>query len=251
MLGGCCSVFHVDCPQQDYWSVTDAYAKSLNDRYGNSHSQIVPLPLADNYQIGTTIDKGIANGYSCIFQSEQITNFTSPMLAAESNSDSIDLSLTAPTNISQFTAGFGIQASNTVFVSYTDMTIDILDAQYYIPVVVNTNDQCVSQLAGNITNDPNTMMIVGYVSGKFQMSQSSNFQIDLNAAAYGANGKIAYTNSGGWTVMSTNSVHCFAIVSKPQLTHTSGPGFEKGVVTGIQLARPNSKEALKSVAPPD
>jgi hypothetical protein len=236
-------------PQRDYWSATDKLASALNERYGNSRSQIVPLPIADNYQEGTTLVKGIANGFACIFPTNAVLAFTSPMLATESNTVSFDLELSSPTNISQFTGDFNITAGKTVFVSYSHMALEQLDPQYYIPIISSTNSDCLQQLRGNLSDDSNTMMIVGYISGQFQMSQSKNFQIDLKGAAYGANGKIAYTNSGGWTVLTTNSVHCFAIISKPKLKAGRGPASIDPVHYDVTLDQPDRPSALKAVNP--
>jgi hypothetical protein len=221
----------------------------LNKRYGNERSQIVPLPIADTYQEGTTVDRGIANGFACIFPTNAVMGFSSPALATESNTVSLNLSLSSPTNISQFAAGFGIVAGKSVYISYSHMSVEQLDPKYYIPFVSSSNSECMPQLKANLDEQTNTVMIVGYVSGQFQMSQSRNFQIDLAGAAYGANGKLAYTNSGGWTVLTTNPVHCFAVVSKPKLKANRSPASVEPTTYELTLTQPDRSSALRAVSP--
>jgi hypothetical protein len=254
-LAGCCSVFHIDCPQQDYWTVTDNLAKHLNDRYGSANWEIVPLPLGD-YPIGTTLSKGHANGFACVCPSDVVSNFPADYrLATESNIVSVDLSLASPTNISQFTAGFNMDYSKRVYMSYSHMTLAQVSPNYFREIFFHTNSQCRIELNLVTQQEKNTMIIVGYLKGQFQISQTGNFDIDLNAAAYGANGKIAYTNAGGWTVLTTNSVNCFAIVSRPQLIsetlEVNAIGFDvEGLkVYKLNLVKPNHRSALNAVKP--
>jgi hypothetical protein len=242
---GCCSLLHIGCPTQtSYWEMQDELARDLNKRFGDQNFwQIVPVPLA-NYPVGTVLDKGISTSTNCVFSNALLQTLAAEdRIPAITNSMGFDLQLKSPTNITAVTGGVGISYGKPVYIAYTHMTLQCVIPDVYFKAI-GDESECKRTLRDRLLMMPDTCILVGYLKGQFQLSASHDFRINFNAAAYGANGTISFTNSGGWTVLETNSVPCFAVIATPKLV------ADKSKMSGsIEFKRPNYKAAAEATKP--
>ena len=224
----------------------DDLARDLNQRFGDTNWwQIVPIPLAD-YPIGTILDRGISTSTNCVFASSVLENLSVgdriPQIIT--NTTGFSLQLKSPTNITAATAGLAVDYKRSIYVSYTRMTLQSVVPDVYSKTI-ESESECKRTLRDRFSKMPDASLLVGYLKGQFQLSASHNFDIDLTGAAYGANGTLAYTNSGGWTVLETNSVPCFAVVATPKLE--TNKSTETASI--LKFERPNYTAAAGATDP--
>jgi hypothetical protein len=244
-------------------------AQQLNKIYGDTNWwQIVPIPLAD-YPIGSIMDNGISRSTNCVFGDEDLQTFPADNRIPTVMDDSgFSLQLQSPSNITAVTVGLNIDTSKSVHILYSNMVYHAVIPDVYSSVLAASNSVCLRTLKSLTTINPNVTILVGYLKAQYMLSTTKNFKFDINAAAYGANGSLVYTNSQGWTVLQTNSAPCFAIIATPRFTlaaknlsrlflnaHIATVLIKE--VTGenkqydLDLVKPDFNLAIKAVRPPE
>jgi hypothetical protein len=210
-----------------YEQVQDKLAHDLNNRFGDTNFwQIVPIPLAD-YPIGTILDRGTPTSMNCVFTDNLITTERGDdrIASAITSGSGFTLRLLSPTNITAVTGGLAVVYGRPIYVSYKNMTLNHVLPDSYFEAIAE-GSKCERTIRDRFLRIPDTTLLVGYLKGQFQLSASRDFSIDLRTAAYGANGTLTYTNSGGWTVLETNSVPCFALVATARSIANQPKGTE-------------------------